>query len=154
MASVWSLPPGFEYTTLAVGGRGLNTTMAQLGAALLAESRKRPVDPINESFVLSHLGYWVDNGAPYYHTTAAYNISSGMEECSARDTCTQEDALKAVQADARARKIPLRYMRTPPPACSVLSAMPCHVMSCQCVMCVCVAARDEEIFRAWFLINH
>ena len=136
MASVWSLPPGFEHTTLAVGGRGLNTTMAQLGKALLAESGKRPVDPINESFVLSHLGYWVDNGAPYYHTAAAYNISAGMEECSARDSCTQEDALKAVQADARARKIPLRYMRTPPPlerSLLVLCSVFCRVMSCQCV---------------------
>ena len=115
MASVWSLPPGFNYTTLLVGGKSINRTMTHLGAALLLESGKTPVNPLNESFVLSHLGYWVDNGAPYYHTTAAYNLSLGMEACSARGNCTQEDALKAVQADAFAREIPIRYMRACPP---------------------------------------
>ena len=47
----------------------------------------------------------------YYHTAAGYNISLGMEKCVSAGTCTQEDALKAVQADFVARKIPIRYMR-------------------------------------------
>ncbi len=47
----------------------------------------------------------------YYHTTAGYNVSLGMEACISAGTCTQEDALKAVQADFVARKIPIRYMR-------------------------------------------
>jgi hypothetical protein len=64
MASVWTLPPGFAHTTLIAGGQGINETMTRLGTALLAESGKTPVNPLNESFVLSHLGYWVDNGAP------------------------------------------------------------------------------------------
>ena len=48
----------------------------------------------------------------YYHTKAGYNVSLGMEACVSAGTCTQEDALKAVQADFVARKIPIRYMRT------------------------------------------
>eukprot|EP01043_Picozoa_sp_COSAG02_P035121 COSAG02_NODE_2495_length_8684_cov_12.735469_3_plen_331_part_00 len=64
MASIWTLPPGFSHTTLVVGGQGINATMTRLGAALLKETGKTPVNPLNESFVLSHLGYWVDNGAP------------------------------------------------------------------------------------------
>ena len=39
------------------------------------------------------------------------SISLGMEACSAAGNCTQEDALKAVQADFTAREIPIRYMR-------------------------------------------
>ena len=111
MASVASLPAGFEHTTVIVGGTSLNGTMGSLGASLLAESGKTPVDPESESYVLSHLGYWVDNGAPYYHTRAAYNISRGMEACTLSKNCTQEDALLAVQSDAEARKIPLRYFQ-------------------------------------------
>ena len=72
MASVTTLPPMFAHTTLLVGGRSINGTMTSLGQALLRESGKQPVNPRNESFVLSHLGYWVDNGAPYYHTTGLY----------------------------------------------------------------------------------
>ena len=64
MASIWTLPPGFSHTTLVVGGQGINATMTKLGVALLKETGKTPVNPLNESFVLSHLGYWVDNGAP------------------------------------------------------------------------------------------
>ena len=64
MASIWTLPPGFSHTTLVVAGQGINATMTRLGAALLKETGKIPVNPRNESFVLSHLGYWVDNGAP------------------------------------------------------------------------------------------
>jgi hypothetical protein len=64
MASIWTLPPGFSHTTLVVGGQGINATMTRLGAAVLKEAGKTPVNPLNESFVLSHLGYWVDNGAP------------------------------------------------------------------------------------------
>ena len=58
MASVWTLPPNFTHTTLLAAGRGMNATMGTLGAALLAETGKTPVNPLNESFVLSHLGYW------------------------------------------------------------------------------------------------
>ena len=64
LRSVWTLPPGFAHTTIIVGGKGINATMTRLGAALLKETGKIPVNPRNESFVLSHLGYWVDNGAP------------------------------------------------------------------------------------------
>lgn len=60
MASVWTLPPGFAHTTLIAGGQGINATMSRLGAALLAESGKTPINPHNDSFVLSHLGYWYD----------------------------------------------------------------------------------------------
>ena len=91
------------------------------------------VNPLSESFVLSHLGYWVDNGAPYYHTTAGYNVSLGMEACTSAGTCTQEDALKAVQADFGARKIPIRYMRA--------SALPSFLSSQSFLRSSCAGTR-------------
>lgn len=62
------------------------------------------------SYVLAHLGYWVDNGAAYYrYYQSAYAQSNGMEACGKSKNCTREDALLAVQKDATARGIPLRY---------------------------------------------
>jgi len=74
-------------------------------------SGKAPLDPYADSFVLSHLGYWADNGSPYYHNEVAFNFSAGMEACAAARNCTLQDALLAVQADARSRAIPLRYFQ-------------------------------------------
>ena len=71
---------------------------------------KAKPDPMRDSFMLSHVGYWVDNGAPYYHTgTRAYPASKGMQACVRNSSCTQEDALLAVKTDAKERRIPLRY---------------------------------------------
>lgn len=92
MASLLTIPAGFKHTTVVTGGRSINSSMTRLGATLLTQAGKIPVDPLRNSFALSHLGYWVDNGAPYYHTRAAYNLSVGMEECSQSQNCTQVDA--------------------------------------------------------------
>jgi hypothetical protein len=85
MASVERIPAGFEHTTFLVGGHGMNDTMNRVGGALLAEAGKTPIDPAASSFVLSHLGYWVDNGSPVGPNTAmavayldAYASSSSL----------------------------------------------------------------------------
>ena len=91
--SIPSLPPGFEYTTVLVGGRGINRTMVSLGDLLLTHGgrtaganrsgsppppppKQRPDPYGGDSFVLSHLGFWTDNGSPYYHRNASYAISA------------------------------------------------------------------------------
>lgn len=75
--SVPSLPPGFEYTTILVGDRGINTTLVSLGNILLQHGggrhqnqtgyhltpKPKPrLDPsTGGSFVLAHLGFWTDS---------------------------------------------------------------------------------------------
>ena len=57
------------------------------------------VDPYSkDNFMLSHLGFWTDNGAYYYGANhPGFNNS--------------EQALKAVKADFAAREIPVRYFQ-------------------------------------------
>ena len=85
----------------------------------------------------------------YYHTTAGYNVSLGMETCVSAGTCTQEDALKAVEADFVARKIPIRYMRM----CSLtfLALSFCSIFGPYVIF----GAREEECSRlvAEFLVD-
>jgi hypothetical protein len=78
MASVEAIPAHTSFSTFLVIGQGLNATLYDWGTHLLQEHAKVRPSP-DASFVLSHLGYWVDNGSPYYHSTAAYNISAGMD---------------------------------------------------------------------------
>ncbi len=75
--SVPSLPPGFAYTTVLVGDRGINTTLVSLGDVLLQHGggrhqnqtgndvtpKPKPrLDPsAGGSFVLAHLGFWTDS---------------------------------------------------------------------------------------------
>lgn len=61
-ASVQSLPKGFSYSTVVVGGQGINSTMIEWGDLLLDVGKKPRTDPYKD-FVLSHVGYWTDNGA-------------------------------------------------------------------------------------------
>lgn len=77
MATLDHIPPGHSFSTLLVIGHGPNSTLYDWGTRLLANSGKARLGP-EKSFVLSHLGYWVDNGAPYYHSTMGYNISEHM----------------------------------------------------------------------------
>ena len=92
-ASLYALPRGYNHSTLIVAENSIVAATAAYGAQLrvLANKTKR-VDAMRESFVLSHLGYWTDNGAPYYHCgqhcPSAYNQSAGCSECSARGDCT------------------------------------------------------------------
>ena len=110
--SVPSLPPGFTYTTAMVGGAGVNASVVSAGDLLLQLGNKtRPNPEEGDSFVLSHLGFWTDNGSPYYHRNGSYHLSKGCEECNAAQNCTLQDALLAVKADAAARHIPLRYFQ-------------------------------------------
>ena len=81
------------------------------GSLLLGLSGKLRADAYRDSFVLSHLGYWVDNGSPYYHRNTSYGVSKGLGACNARLNCTLQDALLAVRDDARERDIPLRYFQ-------------------------------------------
>ena len=96
-SSVARLPPGFAHTTALVGGVGINSTLHTLGDLLLGIGGKRRVDPYRSSFVLSHAGYWTDNGAFYYHNHGTFPNG--------------EVALKAVKADLAERRIPNRYMQ-------------------------------------------
>ena len=93
----------------AVGGQGITATFRAVGDLLLGLSGKSRPNPYRDSFALSHLGYWVDNGSPYYHRNDSYAVSQGLERCNAALNCTLEDGLRAVQADAVERQIPLRY---------------------------------------------
>ena len=111
MASLDSIADGYHYTTIITASSGVQGAMEAYGAALLTRSQKTPVAVASGgSFVLAHLGYWVDNGAAYYrYYPSAYAQSTGMDACVAANNCTREDALLAVKADAAARRIPLRY---------------------------------------------
>ena len=110
--SVPSLPRGFAYTTALVGGAGVNATTTSLGELLLRRGNKSRPDPAaGDSFSLGHLGFWTDNGSPYYHRNASYALTAGLGGCNEALNCTLQDALLAVKADAAARAIPLRYMQ-------------------------------------------
>ncbi len=67
-----------------------------MGDLLLFLGGKQRTNPYN-SFVLSHLGYWTDNGAYYYHTHTNYSNA--------------EEALVAVKYDLLRRNIPVRYFQ-------------------------------------------
>jgi hypothetical protein len=95
-ASVAALPPGFVHETLLVGGAGIGAAADALGGALLARSGKPRVNAYTD-FILSHVGYWSDNGAYYYHQTPGFS--------------SHQAALLAVQARARTLNVPLRYFQ-------------------------------------------
>jgi hypothetical protein len=110
-----------RYTTALVGGGGAGgaggtaggpgAAVLNAGALLRQLSGKQRRDPYTSSFALSHLGFWVDNGSPYYHRNTSYAASVGLEACNRRLNCTLQDALLAVKADAAQRQIPLRYFQ-------------------------------------------
>lgn len=111
-ASIVTIPKGYVYTTALLSAEtrtGLTGTMVAAGDFLLTLGGKPRPNPYTDSFILSHLGFWVDNGSPYYHRNDSYAMTKGLEACNAALNCTLEDGLRAVQADAAERKIPLRY---------------------------------------------
>ena len=97
-ASVKILPPGFTHETVLVGGPSINRTMYNLGDALLALSGKKRAAAYDD-FVLSHLGYWTDNGAFY----GSANNDSGY--------INQEVMLRAMKKQWEAQSIPFRYVQ-------------------------------------------
>ncbi len=63
------LEPGrVTQSILIFSEKGVVDSMNQLGAALLTESGKKPIDK-NATFFLKYLGYWTDNGGYYYYRT-------------------------------------------------------------------------------------
>ena len=58
------LPEGFSHSTAVVAGHGINNTLFNLGDLLLSQSGKARANP-QDDFMLSHFGYWTDNGAYY-----------------------------------------------------------------------------------------
>ena len=95
-ASIREIPAGHAHQTLMYFGHGVNDTLLHWGGCLLARTGKTRTQS-QDDFVLSHLGYWTDHGAVYYGTSPGY--------------VSAEDALRAVQADALQRNIPLRYFQ-------------------------------------------
>mmetsp|Transcript_28175 Transcript_28175/g.52614 ORF Transcript_28175/g.52614 Transcript_28175/m.52614 type:complete len:774 (-) Transcript_28175:206-2527(-) len=97
--SVQHIPGKFTYDTVLVSGQGINSTVNFYGEMMMQKGGKTRVSPYVSDFVLSHLGYWTDNGAYYYHYLPRPPFNNS------------EEALKAVQADAIARDIPVRYFQ-------------------------------------------
>ena len=97
-ASVKSLPANFTHETIIVGGSTINRTMYKLGNALLELSGKQRV-AAEDDFVLSHLGYWTDNGA-FYDSS---NKASGF--------ANHEEMLKALKMQWQKQGIPFRYVQ-------------------------------------------
>ena len=97
-ASVKHLPPGFKHGTALVGGGTINQTMYNLGDTLLGQTQKTRVNP-DDDFVLSHLGYWTDNGAFYDSSNNVTNFKN------------HEDMLVAMKKQWQAQNIPFRYVQ-------------------------------------------
>jgi hypothetical protein len=68
-SEITSLPAGFEQRTLLVVETGINRVFDAWGRSLTALGGKvRPASDVDVS--LNKVGYWTDNGAPYYYQTA------------------------------------------------------------------------------------
>jgi hypothetical protein len=65
-ATVESIPAGFLHETIVHVGRGIDRSLLGWGDRLLLRGEKKRIDPYSD-FVLSHLGFWTDHGAYYYH---------------------------------------------------------------------------------------
>eukprot|EP01065_Artemidia_motanka_P022599 TRINITY_DN267_c0_g3_i1.p1 TRINITY_DN267_c0_g3~~TRINITY_DN267_c0_g3_i1.p1 ORF type:complete len:779 (+),score=186.73 TRINITY_DN267_c0_g3_i1:75-2339(+) len=95
-ATITTLPPDFVHDTVIYCGQGVHATMRDWGNEMLRQLGKPRPNRLTD-YVLSHLGYWTDHGAWYYHVHDGY--------------ANAEDALKAVKADFQQRGIPIRYMQ-------------------------------------------
>ena len=96
--SVKVLPKGFHHETMLVAGSGISNATRALGDALLTRGSKQRADPYDD-FVLSHLGYWTDNGA----FLGGSNDHNGFK--------THEEALKATKEEWTRLGIPFRYVQ-------------------------------------------
>eukprot|EP01137_Pigoraptor_chileana_P030725 Opistho-2@17610 len=78
------IPVGFTHTTLLLYGNGVHECMSDWGNALLRRSGKPRTLPTAD-VVVSHLGYWTDNGAYYSYLTenATASYESTLEHISA-----------------------------------------------------------------------
>lgn len=117
--SVRVLPKGFHHDTILVAGTGISNALHMLGDALLLKGGKKRSDPYKD-FVLSHLGYWTDNGA----FLGSSNPNHG-------GFANYEEALKAMKHEWSRLAIPFRYVC----ATRHRSSSPTHLSVC---VCVCV----------------
>jgi hypothetical protein len=87
---------GFLHETVLYAGVGVSRTLRGWGDRLLLRGGKQRVEPYSQGdFVLSHLGFWTDHGAYYYHNHDNYSSA--------------EAAMKEVVRLAHAQGVPLRY---------------------------------------------
>lgn len=94
--SVPELPPGTSHTTVVIAANGRRNAMYGYGDVLLQLSGKSRHSS-DDTFVLSKLGYWIDNGAWAYHHIPTANWSN------------YEDFLLSARETWTALKIPFRY---------------------------------------------
>jgi hypothetical protein len=91
-----TLPRGFEQRSLLVVEKGINRAFDIWGGSMTAlNSKVRPANDADTS--LNKIGYWTDNGAPYYYQTAG--------------SMTYEQTLLAVKADFDRAGIGLGYVQ-------------------------------------------
>ncbi len=96
--SVAMLPQNFSHDTLIVFGDTPNKTLSLLGNLLLQRSGKIHINPYSD-FVLSHLGYWTDNGAFYDSTQKKLSFDN------------YEDVILALKDEWRKHELPFRYVQ-------------------------------------------
>jgi hypothetical protein len=95
-SAISSLPQGFEHRTLLVIEKGINRAFDTWGQALTAlHGKTRPANDADAS--LNKVGYWTDNGAPYYYQTAP--------------SLSYEQTLAAIKADFDHAGIGLGYVQ-------------------------------------------
>lgn len=93
-----SIPPGHHHTSVLVAGHGINATLMAWGDVLLTNGGGKERAKVYDDFVLSHLGFWTDNGAYFY--TGKHDNYTNMQE-----------ALLAVKQSMNSSGIPIRYMQ-------------------------------------------
>ena len=90
------LPPHFTHSTILVLGRGIRKTWDEWGNALRTlYRRERPANDCD--IMLSHFGFWTDNGGDYYYN---YDTTQGYS-----------GTLLAIKDHYRKEGIPLAYMQ-------------------------------------------
>jgi hypothetical protein len=98
-----NLPPGYTHESILIAGTGIQQAMRAWGDRLLLNSGKARGNAdarSSKDFTLSHLGYWTDRGSYYYGR--ADQRHPGW---------TMQDSLLAVQADLKAKAIPVQYFQ-------------------------------------------
>lgn len=94
--AIATLPSGFEQRTVLVVDTGINRAFASWGQVLTAlHGKTRPANDADPS--LNKVGYWTDNGAPYYYHMA--------------DSLSYEQTLAAVKGDFDRQGIGLGYVQ-------------------------------------------
>jgi hypothetical protein len=91
-----NLPEGFTHSTILVVEEGINRAFETWGSAL-AKLRGKAQARDEDDPILSHLGYWTDNGATYYYK---YDPALGYEK-----------TLLAIRDEFLRKGVPLGYLQ-------------------------------------------